>query len=135
MSYFRSTAGRVVSCILYLIAGVLTGAMAFYLGSLGHSLGSVSSIMDKMIDISLVGSLLLGVAAVTALFSFLGTGYIALTGVIAVWVFFAALLASSLTARVGAGTVILEGVIMLVLLIASAAYPIASIVSLKRAAT
>src|SRR6266446_7049562 len=31
MSYFRSTAGRVVSCVLYLIAGVFTGWLTLIL--------------------------------------------------------------------------------------------------------
>src|SRR5258708_11616640 len=94
MSYFRSTAGRVVSCILYLIAGVLSGGiMVLFMGMQG-SLGSGSPAITMYI--SLVGSLLSVVAAMTVWFRFRGTGYIALPGVIAVWTFYVAMLLSSM---------------------------------------
>ena len=76
-SYFRSTAGRIVSCALYLIAGVFSGGLMFLLIGLAGSLGGPAPIRAH---ISYFGSLLLVVAAVTALFRFRGTGWIAPRG-------------------------------------------------------
>ena len=70
-----------MSCALYLIAGVFSGGLMFLLIGLAGSLGGPAPIRAH---ISYFGSLLLVVAAVTALFRFRGTGYIALTGVIVV---------------------------------------------------
>jgi len=135
MSYFRSTAGRVVSCILYLLAGVATGGpMLLYMG-LQSSRGSGAFITG---DISFVGSVLLVVAAVAAVFGFRGTGYIALTGVFAVWVFYLSMFVSSVSAMAKAGKNAAEVVPLILvglLMIVSVAYPVASIVGLRRTAT
>jgi hypothetical protein len=83
----------------------------------------------------LAGSFLLVVAAVTALFTFRGTGYIALIGVIAVWVFYGSMFFSSMTDAAKAGKMAAEVVPLILvplLLIASVAYPVASIIGLRR---
>ncbi len=142
MSYFRSTAGRVVSCILYLIAGVLSGGiMVLFMGMQG-SLGSGSPAITMYI--SLVGSLLSVVAAMTVWFRFRGTGYIALTGVIAVWTFYVAMMLSSMApvARPVARSAsrpnktrlaVAPLVVVPLLLLGSLAYPIASLISARKA--
>jgi len=135
MSYFRSTGGRVVSCVFYLIAGVATGGLMLLYMGLQSSRGSGAFITG---DISFVGSVLLVVAAVAAAFGFRGTGYIALTGVIAVWVFYLSMFVSSVSAMAKAGKMAAEvGPLILVslLLIASVLYPIASIVGLRKTET
>ena len=132
MSYFRSTIGRVVSCILYLVAGAATGGLMLLFAGLGASKGSGPFILG---DISLIGSSLLIVAAVTAAFGFRGTGYIALAGAIAVWVFYVPLMVPSLTRASGAGKAsvpIVPVVLAILLFMVSIAYPIASIVGLRR---
>jgi hypothetical protein len=99
---------------------------------LGASKGSGPFIMG---DISLIGSLLLVVAAVTAAFGFRGTGYIALAGAIAIWAFYIALMVPSLTRASGSGKMsvpIVPVVLATLLFMASVVYPIASIVGLRR---
>jgi hypothetical protein len=94
--------------------------------------------------VSLFGSLALVVAAVTALFRFRGTGYIALTGVIAAWMFYVAMFVAALTpparpvtahggrpSNTGFTVTPLE-VLVPLLLLGSLAYPIASIVGTRR---
>jgi hypothetical protein len=139
MSYFRSIAGRVVSCILYLIAGGFSGWLM--LMDIGMSRGRPTPIAEY---ISLVGSLVLIVAAVIALFRFRATGYIALAGFIAAWMFYVVIFVASLnpparpvTAHAGRPsnrgfTVTPLDVVVPLLLLGSLAYPIASIVGMRR---
>ena len=120
MSYFRSVAGRVVSCVLYLIAGVLSGGSMLLIMSMWR--GGSPPITAY---ISLFGSMLLVVGAVTALFRFRGTGYIALAGFIAAWMFYWSPTFAPLDpARI---------VLLVMLLLVSLSYPIASIVSARKA--
>lgn len=122
MSYFRSIAGRVVSCVLYLIAGVLSGGLMFLIMSMWR--GGSPSVTTY---ISLFGSLLLVIAAVTTLFSLRGTGWIALAGVVAGWVFYW----SPAYAPLNPARVLL----LMMLLLVSSAYPIAQIVGTRKADT
>ena len=64
----------------YLLAAIGTAGNMFAMMSLPKSGPFIPG------DISFIGSLLLLVAAVTALFRFRGTGYISLAGVLIVWV-------------------------------------------------
>jgi hypothetical protein len=119
MSYFRSTAGRVVSCVLYLIAGVLSGSLIFFIMAIWR--GGSPAITTY---ISFFGSLLLVIAGITALFGFRGTGFIAIAGIIASLAFY---MSSDYTKQTPA-SLALAVLFILVLSI----YPVASIVSMLR---
>ncbi len=128
MGYFRSIAGRIVSCILYLIGGVFTGGTLIIFGGFHASLRSDAIAGDVM----LVGSLLLLAAAVTALFNFHGTGYIALTGVIAIWFFYVSMIIASMTRAHWTSRMVSQVALMTLIFVVSVTYPIASIVSMRR---
>jgi hypothetical protein len=127
MSYFRSTAGRVLSCVLYLIAGMVTGGLMVMYMRLQTSLGSGSPPVTMYI--SLFGSLVLVIAAVSATFRFRGAGYIALTGVISVWIFYLAMVLPSVTQP---GMMRTDAALLLVL-VGSLAYPVAAILGARKA--
>jgi len=82
MSYFASRAERAVTCILYLLLGILTGLFSMALGAMWR--GPVPPTWY----VGLLGSLFVASAAATALFRFQGTGYIALAGGIMLLIFY-----------------------------------------------
>jgi len=124
MSYFESRAGRAVTCILYLLLGLLTGLFPMLAGSIKGGHGP----MPLPWDIGLLGSVLLAIAALTAPFRFRGTGYIALLGGIMILVLYLPLfLGIDRTGRVAAGV---DGIlVVLVILLVSVIYPVASILA------
>src|SRR5215813_15175671 len=122
MSYFQSKAGRLISCVIYLLAAIGTAGIMFAMMSLPKSGSFIPG------DISFIGSLLLLVAAVTALCRFRGTGYISLAGVLIVWVPYFWLFITN--GGRGGPLPLLEISLLFVL---SVAYPIASIIGAKRA--
>ena len=124
MSYFESRAGRAVTCILYLLLGVLTGLFPMLAGSIKGGHGPMPSTWY----ISLLGSVLLVIAALTTPFRFRGTGYIALLGGIMILVLYGPLLLGfDRTGRIVAG---LDEILLLsIILLVSVIYPVASILA------
>jgi len=122
MSYFESRAGRAVTCILYLLLGVLTGLFPILASSIKGGHGPMPSTRY----IGLLGSLLLAIAALTVPFGFRGTGYIALLGGIMILVLYGPLLLGvDRTGRIVAG---LDEILLLsIILLVSVIYPVASI--------